>query len=100
MIKPDSFILNDFNEEQLQSIIYYIKNRYERDSIIYGSVGFFHKAADTIIGPLKEDVYYKSLDEADPSEVGLVGSYKGAAVYCVPELKQLNAFVVPDWRKE
>ena len=97
MIKPTSFILNNFDKNKLLHIIYYIKTKYNKNSIIYGSTGFCTKAADAVSQTLKEDIFYRILNEEEASEIGRIGVYKGTPVYCVPELNEINAFVVPDW---
>ena len=71
MIKPTSFILNNFDKNKLLHIIYYIKTKYNKNSIIYGSTGFCTKAADAVSQTLKEDIFYRILNEEEASEIDL-----------------------------
>ena len=104
MKKPDSFILNNFNEEKLKHIIFYIQQKYSRGAIIYGSVGFCAKMAYNVSTgfnidvPVSDDIYYTNLDESDIYNTGLIGRYVShTPIVCVPELNNINAIVVPDW---
>jgi len=97
MIKPTSFILNNFDKNKLLHIIYYIKAKYNKNSIIYGSTGFCAKAVDEVNQTPKEDIFYRILNEEEAPETRRIGVYKGTPIYCVPELNEINAFIVPDW---
>lgn len=104
MKKPDSFILNNFDEEKLKHIIFYIQQEYSRGAIIYGSAGFCNKMASKIFVGYSVDIlidddnYYKNLDEKDVFDTGLIGQYIcNTPIICVPELNEINAVIVPDW---
>lgn len=105
MNKPDSFILNNFDEEKLKHIIFYINQTYNHRAIIYGSVGFCYKMAETLFhigfsinNLIDEDDYYKSLNENDIHTPGHIGTYiYNTPIICTPELNEINAVIVPDW---
>ena len=99
MTQPDSFILNNFDDEKINNIRCYIGQVYNLGTIIYGSVGFCAKMiANITIGiTVKDDIYYKSLNRNDVYDTGLIGKYCGIPIICVPELNEINAIIVPDW---
>ena len=102
MNKPISFILNNVNEEEINTIIGYIRANYGRGCIIYGSVGFCVKLSNELFATFVimngiDDNYYKNLNEQDIDDIGLLGRIGNTPIICVPELNEINAVIVPDW---